>query len=236
MNPGQGGFSLPEMLLALALSLVLVLGVAQVFGVAKRTYLSQSAAAHLQEDGRFVLSKMLQEIRMSGLFGCLRSITDASLDRSFSRYAATPVHWDAAQQQLTLISADVGEQGGAPTWSLVSDCRQQALVYSGAHSGGAGQQVWGLRRLFYRFKDRQLLHGSGLGRQQAVLLDGVEAFELSFGLADSPSASTVSSYSRNPSDPARIRSVHLRLTLADPEARVQPQYFTLVAALRNRLP
>ncbi|RBL66546.1 pilus assembly protein PilW, partial [Pseudomonas sp. MWU13-2625] len=66
MNRADSGFGLVEMMLALALSLVLVLGVAQVFIAAKNTYQSQSAAAYLQEDARFVLSKMLQEIRMVG--------------------------------------------------------------------------------------------------------------------------------------------------------------------------
>ena len=37
-------------------------------------------------------------------------------------------------------------------------------------------------------------------------------------------------------DPARIRSVRLSLTLADPQQRVRSQTFSTVAALRNRLP
>ncbi|KAF0866920.1 PilW family protein [Pseudomonas sp. LD120] len=230
------GFGLVEALLALSLSLILVLGAAQVFIAAKGTYLSQNASAYLQEDARFVLSKMLQEMRMVGMFGCLRTLTDASVARSFSHYASTPIQWDAAEQKLTLITADVGEQDGAPTWSVVTDCQRSAVVYSGAHQGAAGQQVFALRRLFYSFKDHQLLLGSGLGRQQAVLLDNVEAFELSFGVAASATNSAVVRYSRNPEDPARIRSVRVGLVLADPDGRVRPQRFSVVAALRNRLP
>jgi len=44
------------------------------------------------------------------------------------------------------------------------------------------------------------------------------------------------SYSSNPSEPARIRSVRLSLTLFDPSGRVSDQTFNVVAALRNRLP
>ncbi len=74
MKQGHCGFTLVEMMLALLWGLVLVLGAAQVFIAAKHTYLSQNASAYLQEDGRFVLSKMLQEIRMAGLAGCLREV------------------------------------------------------------------------------------------------------------------------------------------------------------------
>ncbi|WP_372841027.1 PilW family protein [Pseudomonas protegens] len=236
MKQGHCGFTLVEMMLALLWGLVLVLGAAQVFIAAKHTYLSQNASAYLQEDGRFVLSKMLQEIRMAGLAGCLREVEDASSATEFSRYRATPIHWDRAEHKLTLITADVGEDGGAPTWSLVTDCQRHAVAYSGAHQGGVGQQVFALRRVFYSFKNHQLLLGSGLGKQQAVLLDNVEAFDVGFGMARSATASGVSGYSPHPGDPARIRSVRLRLILADPDARISPQSFTVVAALRNRLP
>lgn len=236
MRSGSHGFGLVEIMLALALSLVLVLGVAQVFIAAKATYLSQNASAYLQEDARFVLSKMLQEIRMTGLFGCLRTVRDRSTAKEFSRYAATPIQWSNVERKLTLVTADIGDYGGAPTWSLVTDCRRSAVVYSGAHQVGDGQQVLALRRLFYSFQNHQLMLGSGLGRQQAVLLDNVEAFDVSFGMARTAADSAASSYSRNPGDPARIRSVRLQLTLADPQKRVRPQRFTLVAALRNRLP
>lgn len=236
MKRGNCGFALVEMMLALLLGLVLVLAATQVFIAAKHTYLSQSAAAYLQEDGRFVLSKMLQEIRMAGLAGCLRDVDDASIATEFSRYRATPIQWDSAEHKLTLITADVGEDGGAPTWSLVTDCQRSAVAYSGAHPGGVGQQVFALRRVFYSYKNRQLLLGSGLGKQQAVLLDNVEAFDVGFGVARSATDSGVARYSPHPGDPARIRSVRLRLTLADPDARVGPQSYTVVAALRNRLP
>ncbi len=236
MNRAESGFGLVEMMLALALSLVLVLGAAQVFIAAKNTYQSQNSAAYLQEDARFVLSKLLQEIRMTGMFGCLRTVSDASTAREFSHYAATPIQWDSGEQKLTLITADVGADGGAPTWSLVSDCQRSAVVYSGAYRATGAEQVFALRRLFYSLKDRQLLLGSGLGKQQAVLLDNVESFEVSFGMARSATDTAVSSYSRNPLEPARIRSVRLRLTLADPQDRVRPQSYSVVATLRNRLP
>jgi type IV pilus assembly protein PilW len=231
------GFGLIEMLIALALSLVVVLGVAQIFIAAKNTYVSQNAAANMQEDARFVLSKLIQEIRMVGMFGCLGTITDASAGASFTASQVTPISWDNPTLKLTLVTADVGAGGGTPTWTVVSDCRNTATAYSNKQDPATGQVAFPIRRLIYSLKNGQLTMGSGIGTPtQAVLVDNVSKFDVSFGLAASATDTSASSYSLNPSDPARIRSVRLTLTLRDPNSRVRDQTFNVVAALRNRLP
>ncbi|AKA22401.1 PilW family protein [Pseudomonas chlororaphis] len=236
MRQDAKGFGLIEMLVALALSLIVALGVTQIFISAKDTYLSQSASAGLQEDARFVLSKMIQEIRMVGMFGCLQSIADASSAGDFAGYRQAPIRWDNAHRRLTLVTADIGDSGGAPTWTVLSDCRNSATAYTGARQAASGQQAFAVRRLVYSLKDDQLLMGTGTGPGQAVLVNHVSAFEVSFGVARSATDIAASSYSLDPGDPARIRSVRLSLTLSDPQARVRPQTFHVVAALRNRLP
>ena len=231
------GFGLIELLIALALSLVVVLGVAQIFIAAKNTYVSQNTAAGMQEDARFVLSKMIQEIRMVGMFGCLGTIIDASSAGSFNASQITPISWDNANLKLTLVTADVGGSGGTPTWTVVSDCRNTATAYSGLRTTTSGQLAFPIRRLIYSFSNNQLLMGSGVDTPtQQVLVNNVSAFKVSFGLASSATDTAASSYSSNPSDPARIRSVRLTLTLSDPNHRVSDQTFNVVAALRNRLP
>jgi type IV pilus assembly protein PilW len=236
MNRTSRGFGLIELLIALALSLVVVLGVAQIFIAAKNTYVSQNTAAGMQEDARFVLSKMIQEIRMVGMFGCLGTIIDASSAGSFNASQIAPISWDNANLKLTLVTADVGGSGGVPTWTVVSDCRNTATAYTGARTPASGQLAFPIRRLVYSFSNNQLLMGSGAGTTtQQVLVNNVSAFNVSFGLASSATDTAASSYSGNPSDPARIRSVRLTLTLYDPNDRVHNQTFNVVAALRNRL-
>ncbi|KAF2390032.1 MULTISPECIES: PilW family protein [Pseudomonas] len=229
------GFGLIELLIALALSLIVVLGVAQVFISAKNTYVSQNTAAGMQEDARFVLSKMIQEIRMVGMFGCLGTVTDASSTGDFNASQIAPISWDNANLKLTLVTADVGTTGGTPTWTVVSDCKTSATAYTGARAIG-GQISFPIRRLIYSFSNNQLLMGVGSGTPtQAVLINNVSAFGVLFGVATSTSDVAASSYSANPSNPALIRSVRLTLTLRDPNSRVRDQTFTVVAALRNRL-
>ncbi|WP_460144551.1 PilW family protein [Pseudomonas sp. S2_A02] len=231
------GFGLIELLIALALSLVVVLGVAQIFIAAKNTYVSQNTAAGMQEDARFVLSKMIQEIRMVGMFGCLGTIIDASSAGNFNASQITPISWDNANLKLALVTADVGGSGGVPTWTVISDCRNTATAYTGLRTPTSGQLAFPIRRLIYSFSNNQLLMGSGAGTPtQQVLVNNVSAFNVSFGLASSATDTAASTYSSNPSDPARIRSVRLTLTLTDPNNRVREQTFNVVAALRNRLP
>lgn len=230
------GFGLIEMLVALALGLIVVLGVVQIFLAAKNTYVSQNSAAAMQEDARFVLSKMIQELRMVGMFGCLGTITDSSSAGDFNAAQITPISWDNANLKLTLVTADVGSAGGTPTWTVVSDCRNSATAYTGARAAATGQIAFPIRRLVYSFSNNQILMGTGSGNPaQQVLVNNVSAFTVMFGLASSATDVAASTYSANPGDPARIRSVRLSLTLTDPNNRVRNQTFNVVAALRNRL-
>lgn len=236
MKRQNQGFGLIELLIALALGLIVVLGVVQTFIAAKNTYVSQNSAAAMQEDARFVLSKMIQEIRMVGMFGCLGTITDSSTAGDFNAAQITPISWDNANLKLTLVTSDVGSGGGTPTWTVLSDCRNSATAYTGLRSPATGQIAFPIRRLIYNFSNNQILMGTGSGTPTPqVLVNNVSAFNVTFGLASSATDVAASTYSANPSDPARIRSVRLSLTLTDPNNRVSNQTFNVVAALRNRL-
>ncbi|WKV96053.1 prepilin-type N-terminal cleavage/methylation domain-containing protein [Pseudomonas sp. H22_DOA] len=236
MKHQNRGFGLIELLVALALGLIVVLGVVQIFIAAKNTYVSQNSAAAMQEDARFVLSKMIQEIRMVGMFGCLATITDSSNAGDFNAAQITPINWDNANLKLTLVTADIGGSGGTPTWTVLSDCRNSATAYTGLRSPATGQIAFPIRRLIYSFSNNQILMGTGSGNPaQQVLVNNVSAFNVTFGLASSATDVAASTYSPNPGDPARIRSVRLSLTLADPNNRGRNQTFNVVAALRNRL-
>lgn len=233
MRHKNQGFSLIELMLALAITLLLVLGVGQVFIAAKNTHLSQRAAAGMQEDARFVLSKMIQDIRMVGMFGCLEEIADVSEVGDFTHHRRTPVSWDKAAGRLSLVTANAGINGGTPTWTVVSDCRTYATAYSKHRAAEAGEVALAIRRLEYRFQGNEIR--MTVSNQTAVLISNVSAFAVSFGMAASATDVAVSSYSNNPDDPARIRSVRLSLSLFDREQRVREQTFHVVAALRNRL-
>jgi type IV pilus assembly protein PilW len=219
------GFGLVEIMLAMTLGLVLTLGLVQLFVSAKNTYISQNASAFMQEDARFLLSKMLQEIRMVGMFGCLATIDD--IKGSFAAAQNRPIYWNAANQELTLITADVGTTGGKADWTVLSDCATSATAYVADRSPGPGQMKFPIRKVTYTYNRR---NGEIIG-----LIKNVSAFSVLFGVAASPDGTSVSRYVANPDNPALIRSVRVSLTLTDPAKRVKDQTFNVVATLRNRL-
>jgi len=67
------GFSLVELLAALAISLLLLAGIGQVYSAARHSYRLQDTLARLQENGRYVLETLSGDLRRAGYLG---GITD----------------------------------------------------------------------------------------------------------------------------------------------------------------
>ncbi len=226
MSSPRSGFGLIELMVALALGMLVVLGMTQLFASSREAYLGQQSSAMLQEDARFVLSKLAREIRMAGMLGCL------SVDHIVDAPAAfkTPVSWQGGV--LRMISSSAGLQSAKPDWTVVSDCTTVARAYPGARlSLAPGETAFPLRELFYRFEQGQLK----VGPNKTVLLDNVAAFDVSFGVADSASAHSALRYERHLVEGARLRSIRIGLTLRDRTGRAKDQAYQLEVALRNRL-
>ena len=228
------GFSLVELLLALAMGLVVVLGVTQVLISSRAIHASQQAAMLLQDDARFSLGKMTQDIRQAGMFGCLAT---ASIDNAPSAFDQ-PVSWkaEAGVKSLSLVTTDVGLESGKPDWTVLSDCSGSAHAYAGTPPPAVpGQIRFAIRQLTYTFEAGQLKVSTPSAPAKAVLVDNVQAFEISFGVAAKPDSTPVVGYDPGPADNSLIRSVRIRLTLQDPDGLVKAQTWSVVAALRNRL-
>ena len=69
--PTQVGLSLIELMIAMALGLVITLGVTQIYLSGSATYRTTQGFANAQESTRFVAAILKPEIRQSGSFGCL---------------------------------------------------------------------------------------------------------------------------------------------------------------------
>jgi len=66
----QNGLSLIELMIAIGLSMILTLGVIQIFMSSKQTSRVQDSLARLQENARFALDLLAHDIRMAGQLGC----------------------------------------------------------------------------------------------------------------------------------------------------------------------
>lgn len=69
------GFSLVELMVAIALSLFLLLGVSTIYFDSKGSYRAQDSLARVQENARFALLYMGRKLRMAGNLGCVNSAT-----------------------------------------------------------------------------------------------------------------------------------------------------------------
>ena len=102
----QRGFSMVELMVAMALSLILLGGVGQIFVSSKHTYRSQEANSRLQESGRIATTLLQRNIRPAGFQGC----------RSMS--VVTPsVVANAPVPAINAASVVSGHEGSSGSWS-----------------------------------------------------------------------------------------------------------------------
>lgn len=98
----QKGLSLIELLIAMALSLLLIAGVLQIFLSSKQTYVTTSALSRVQENGRFASEFLAFDIRNIGYKGeCVAPITNLSTltDARFTLDMGLQ-GWDNSQSSL----------------------------------------------------------------------------------------------------------------------------------------
>ncbi|MCW2269695.1 hypothetical protein D3C77_344480 [compost metagenome] len=215
----QTGFSVLELLLALSLGLVMLLGGSRLFLAASQSWQAQAVAARMQEDARQALQHLARDLRMTGVFGCLRhdeiDFFDSGAAAEFARPLVLTQGAEGRLQQLGLIRAEGLYASGRPNWTLLTDCRTVASVQAGTGAPGVGQFALGIRRQVYRLAGDQLQLTSGA--MTAVLLDGVG--DMRVELLRSADLS--------------VSGVRLSLTLVDPQHRVRPQTYQTSIALGN---
>jgi type IV pilus assembly protein PilW len=74
------GLSLIELLIAMVLGLTITTGVIQIYVGNNATERSQEARGRIQENSRFSLNFLSQELRMAGYLGCLSGMDAASVN------------------------------------------------------------------------------------------------------------------------------------------------------------
>lgn len=82
------GFSLIELMVAMLIGSIVLIAVSQVFITSKSTHQLEEGLARVQENGRFALEFLAQDIRMAGYAGCnsslpatkIKSIADPAID------------------------------------------------------------------------------------------------------------------------------------------------------------
>jgi type IV pilus assembly protein PilW len=97
----QIGLSLIELMIAIALGLILLTGVIQVFLSSKNVYTSQQALSRVQETGRLAIDFLSRDIRMAGYMGCASRTAGMKVTNTLKNPTAFANNFSVAVQGYT---------------------------------------------------------------------------------------------------------------------------------------
>jgi type IV pilus assembly protein PilW len=127
LRRASAGLSLIEVMVALAISAILLFGLSQIFVGSKNVYRLQEGMSRVQENARFMLQYLESNVRMAGYMGC-------GNDADLTTKAGSP---PAFVNHLRPITS--GGTGGVPIQQddLTSSERFQRPIEAYAYSGGS---------------------------------------------------------------------------------------------------
>jgi len=207
----QRGFGLVEAMLALGIGLMLLTAAGQLFVSAHQSWRLQDAALRMQADARLALLRMAQDIRMAGMFGCLRLEPGEFKDPAARDAFAQPLQVGPAS--LSLVVAELPGHSGAPDWTLVTDCVNEVQVHKARVGPGGGLPLaFPISRHHYQLDGSVLRFGRRNNTQP--LVDHVREMRVEHVKAHGG------------------ERIDVQLTLFDPALQIEQRY-DLSVALRN---
>jgi type IV pilus assembly protein PilW len=111
----QRGFSIVELMVAMAISLILLAGVLAVVYSSKVAYRQNERVARLQEGGRAAVELMLQDMRAGGFHGCTRTVPFTN-----TLTGSTDLLWNFAAPVQGYESTGAGSWSPTPDAIIVS--------------------------------------------------------------------------------------------------------------------
>jgi type IV pilus assembly protein PilW len=97
------GFSMVELMIAMVITLILLAGIGQIFLASKKSFTIQDSLGRLQENGRYVVDNLAQDLRRAGYMGGAVGIeqtanslpvalgTDSCTGTNWARLLGTPI-------------------------------------------------------------------------------------------------------------------------------------------------
>ncbi len=82
------GLSLIELMIALLIGSILMIGVVQVFAASRTAYQLSEGMSRVQENGRFALDYLQRDIRMAGHFGCVNDQARGQINGALNSHFA----------------------------------------------------------------------------------------------------------------------------------------------------
>jgi type IV pilus assembly protein PilW len=100
----QRGMSLAEIMIALTLSMLIMVGMGSLFIQSKRSYDQDEQIARMQEDARFALTELVRDISLAGFWATMLDGQNMTLDASLSLGTdCGPAGWAGADEWLYTV-------------------------------------------------------------------------------------------------------------------------------------
>ncbi len=129
------GLSLIEIMIALAIGSLLLVGLVQVFAASRAAYQTSEGMSRVQENGRFAMEFLQRDLRMAGHYGCVNDQAHMqsvdSLDNHFP--VATGASWGVA---FPNSNPAVGSPGGSIRGYEATNTEPGQTVTLGAATAG----------------------------------------------------------------------------------------------------
>lgn len=167
------GMSLVELLVAMGLSTVLLLGVLQIFLTNKKTSLLQNGLNQIQESGRIAAELMAKDIRLSGHWGCAGSLKKVKTQLNYTDQVVNmaPLGPSDMRKNIT-VEDNIGQKR---VGSIVVKEGSDTLTLRGA------QQIHGANlehAMATNTSDLQITPGTSLKQDQVLLISDCETADI----------------------------------------------------------
>ncbi len=212
----QRGFSLIEIMVAILISTILLLGVLELFGKTFRTDRTHTELARVQETGRIAMELISREVRRAGYQGCVSAFISTTANGiTYPNQAIQPV--DPATNRITFNYARDTGAGSFPN----NDCD--------------GNDLHPFQITFWNCGADLCINSTDTGGQQ-TLTTNTQISALSFAVPSGGNTSWKAYADMTAADWADVTKLQVALAVNDSRGEfVQPRTFTSVIELRNRL-
>lgn len=116
----EAGLSLIELMIALLIGTILLVGLVQVFGASRSAYQLSEGMARTQENARFAMDYLQRDLRMAGHYGCVNDQAHLQMaDALRTHFGATPAF--GLEFGISVVGYDADDTGPDDTVTLGSE-------------------------------------------------------------------------------------------------------------------
>jgi len=94
------GLSLVELMVAMTVSAILMLGISEIFSINSRSYKIQDENARMQENGRYAFNTLMEDIRRAGYFGGSAAVDEVTGSLGIATPATTCLTSDTSWARM----------------------------------------------------------------------------------------------------------------------------------------